>query len=154
MEKSNIINKQVPQIQLSYTSAANPTDLPKLTEITDAYNIFIANWDMNKIELVEQFKILLLNRTSRIIGIHELSSGGTCGTVVDIKMLFVSALKANAHSIILSHNHPSGNVNPSQIDMRLTKKIKEAGALLDIPVLDHLIISRYTFYSFANEGLL
>jgi DNA repair protein RadC len=80
--------------------------------------------------------------------------GGTSGTVVDPKQLFKSVLSENGVQIILAHNHPSGNLNPSSSDISLTKKLKEAGKLLDIPVLDHLIITNEGFFSFADEGLM
>lgn len=121
----------------------------------DAYNLFKQNWDENKIEFIEQFKVLFLNRANKVLGIFELSTGGITGTVADPKLVFTAALKMNACNIILCHNHPSGNVKPSMADENLTKKIKEAGKYLDLPVIDHIIISGEDgYYSFADEGLL
>ncbi|MBK8491707.1 MAG: DNA repair protein RadC [Saprospirales bacterium] len=102
----------------------------------------------------EEFWVLLLNRANRVIGREQISSGGTAGTVVDSKIVFRKALECRASSIILSHNHPSGQLQPSQADINLTKKLKEGGALLDIHILDHLIVGDRNFYSFADEGLL
>jgi DNA repair protein RadC len=95
-----------------------------------------------------------MNRARRILGIYELSTGGVAGTVADPKLVFTAALKANACNIILSHNHPSGNLKPSKADEELTKKIKEAGIYLDIKVLDHIIVTSEGYYSFADEGVL
>jgi DNA repair protein RadC len=110
--------------------------------------------DLNKIEFIEQFKILLLNRSKRVLGIVEFSRGGVTGTVVDCKLIFVAALKANACIIVLSHNHPSGNLRPSKQDEELTRKIKSATKLLDIRLLDHIIVISEGYYSFAVCGFI
>lgn len=102
----------------------------------------------------EEFWVLLLNRANCIIGKERISSGGIAGTVVDPKLVFRRALEYSSSSIILSHNHPSGNLNPSKADIELTRRLKSAGESLDIAVLDHLIISERGYYSFADEGLL
>lgn len=103
---------------------------------------------------VEQFHILLLNRANYIIGTRQISAGGMSGTVVDPKVIFYKALQAKASGIILSHNHPSGNLRPSEADIQLTKKLRDGGRLLEIAVLDHLIVANNRFYSFADEGAL
>lgn len=100
----------------------------------------------------EEFWILLLSRRAEVIGREQISQGGVSGTVVDAKMIFSRALEVKASSIILCHNHPSGNPNPSQADKGLTAKLVKAGEALDIFVLDHLIIAAGTYYSFADEG--
>lgn len=102
----------------------------------------------------EEFWILLLNRANRIISRHLVSKGGQAGTIADPKIIFNIALENHAASVILTHNHPSGNLKPSQADLELTRKLKSAGQFLDIPVLDHLIITDHGFLSFADEGLL
>lgn len=102
----------------------------------------------------EEFHILLLNRTNIVIRKEKISTGGISATVVDPKLIFKSALEHRASSLVLSHNHPSGNLKPSNEDISLTKNIKEAGMLLQIPVLDHLIISDTTYFSFADEGMM
>ena len=103
---------------------------------------------------IEEFLVLCLNRANRILGWAKISQGGLSGTVADPKVIFQVALKSNACSIILAHNHPSGNVQPSEADIQLTRKLRDAGVLLDLPVLDHLIITSEGYYSFADEGLL
>jgi len=102
----------------------------------------------------EEFWILMLNRANRIISRERVSMGGVTGTVVDARIVFKRALDMLACSIVLCHNHPSGNLSPSQADIDLTKKMKAAGKTLDIQVVDHLIISDEGYYSFADEGLL
>ncbi|WP_064196329.1 MULTISPECIES: RadC family protein [Emticicia] len=101
----------------------------------------------------EQFWVLLLNRANEVIKPHQISIGGVAGTVADPKMIFKAALEYLASAIILVHNHPSGNLTPSQADKELTKKVKEAGKMLDIPVLDHLIFGDNGYFSFADEGI-
>ena len=145
---------QVAEIELIYKSKVKASERPKVTTSSDAYHLLKQNWDENKIEFVEQFKVLFLNRANKVLAIYELSTGGVSGTVADPKLVFAAALKVNACNIILCHNHPSGNVKPSAADEQLTRKIKEAGRYLDLPVVDHLIITNEGYYSFADEGLL
>lgn len=102
----------------------------------------------------EQFWVLLLNRASEIIRPFQVSIGGVAGTVADPKIIFKSAIEYLASAIILVHNHPSGNLVPSQADLDLTKRVKEGGRLLDIPILDHLIFGDNGYYSFADKGIL
>lgn len=102
----------------------------------------------------EEFWILLLNRANKITSKHLISKGGQAGTVADPKIIFNTALQNHAASVILAHNHPSGNLKPSQADIDLTRKLKSAGAFLDIPVLDHLIVTDAGFFSFTDEGML
>ncbi len=145
---------QVAEILLSYKSSVLPSLRPKITSSRNVYKILTENWDQNKIEFVEQFKVLLLNRANKVLGIFEVSSGGVSGTVADPKLIFAAAIKGNASGIILSHNHPSGNLQPSQSDIDLTRKIKEGGKVLEVQLLDHVIITNESYYSFADEGLI
>ena len=102
----------------------------------------------------EEFWILLLNRANNLISCRQISEGGISGTLVDLRKIFKIAIEENACSIILAHNHPSGNIAPSDADKSLTKKIKESGFIIDIPVVDHIIVSNNDYYSFADEGTL
>ena len=120
----------------------------------EAYVLLLHYWNDNKIELVEEFKVLLLNRSSRVLQQYLVSSGGITGTVADPRLILIAALKVGACSIILAHNHPSGNLQPSKADEELTQKIKNGAAFLDIKVLDHLILSAEGYYSFADNGAL
>lgn len=142
------------EIQIVYKSQVKPSQRPKVNSSQSAYEILKRSWDEGKIELVEQFKVLFLNRANKVLGIFEVSTGGIAGTVVDPKLVFVAALKAGASGIILVHNHPSGNLSASQADITLTKKIREGSKLLEIQLLDHIIITSEKYMSFADEGLL
>lgn len=102
----------------------------------------------------EEFWVLLLNKANEVVARERLSSGGMAGTVVDVKMLFKTALDARASAVLAIHNHPSGNLQPSQADIDLTRRLRQAGELLDMPLLDHLIVSERGYYSFADEGML
>ncbi len=102
----------------------------------------------------EEFWIIFLNRANGIIGKQQISKGGMSGTVADPRMIFKAALDQKAASIILCHNHPSGNNQPSAADVQLTKNISEGGKVLEITVLDHIIVTQHGFYSFADEGLI
>ncbi len=102
----------------------------------------------------EEFWLLVLNRANLVIKKELISRGGVSGTVVDTKIIFKAAVENYASSIIICHNHPSGNLKPSEADIRITKNIKEAGKLMEIPLLDHLIITENGFYSFADEGVM
>src|SRR5665647_2672309 len=154
----NVMNvsvlNMVTEVELVYKSKVKPSERPQLKTSKDSYQLLLQTWDENKIEFVEQFKVVLMNRAQRVLGIYELSTGGVTGTVADIKLVFMAALKSNACSLIISHNHPSGNLKPSKADEDLTNKIKQAGIYLDIKVLDHIIVTSEGYYSFADEGLL
>jgi DNA repair protein RadC len=155
MESTNKNRKfEVSEIQLSYKPKVKPSQRPKITSSNAAYELLISCWDDSKIDFVEQFKVVLLNRANKVLGIFEASTGGVSGTVADPKVIFVAALKANASSIIVAHNHPSGSLSPSQHDVTLTQRLKEVGKFLDLPVLDHLVISSEGYFSFADEGLM
>jgi len=102
----------------------------------------------------EEFWVLFLNRSNRVIDRMKMSQGGVSGTVTDVRIIMKKAVEYLSSGIIVCHNHPSGNLNPSESDSRITKKIKEAGNLLDIQLLDHIIISEKDYYSFADNGLI
>ena len=102
----------------------------------------------------EEFWIILLNRANQVMKCERISSGGVSGTVADPKMIFKVALENLSSAIILAHNHPSGNLTPSQADKDLTKKLKQAGSYLDVPVLDHVIFTDNGYLSFADEGIM
>ncbi|HQT23986.1 MAG: DNA repair protein [Sphingobacteriales bacterium 17-39-43] len=144
----------VQELQVTYKQKFKPSDRPKITCSNDSFRVLLSVWNLETIGFIESFKILLLNRAHRVIGVYEVSSGGICGTVADPRVIFAVAIKSCATSIILAHNHPSGNLTPSEADLQLTSKIRQGGMLLDIMVLDHLILSENGYYSFADEGLI
>lgn len=141
------------EITVSYKPLLSVSKQPQITNSLDIYEILKQCWGEH-IAYCEEFKIVLLNRANRVLGISNISVGGMSGTIADPKKIFQSALKGNAASIILAHNHPSGNLKPSQSDLELTKKIREAGIFMDLPVLDHIIMTDEGFLSFADEGLM
>ena len=154
MKKNNLKFWQVSEVKMSYQNRVKLADSPQITSSATAANILFANWS-NDLEMIESFNVLFLNRANKVKGIFRVSKGGVSGTVVDARVIFAAAVKALACSIILSHNHPSGNLKPSQADIALTKKLAEAGKTLDIQVLDHLIlVPNGQHYSFADEGLI
>lgn len=156
MENENIQQKwyQVAEVELVYKTKVKPSLRPQISTYEDSYKILRQIWDPGKIEMVEQFKVLFLNRANKVLGVFEASSGGITGTVADPRLILAAAVKANAVSIIIAHNHPSGNLKPSRPDEELTAKIKYAAQYFDIRLIDHVIITAEGYYSFANEGIL
>lgn len=144
----------ITEIELVYRNPVKPSQRPQILGSREAAGILRQSWDKDKIEIIEEGKVLLLNRGSRVIGVMHLSSGGTYHTVIDVKIILATALKANAHYIILAHNHPSGELNPSAADRNLTEKLKCACDLLTIGLLDHLILTNEGYYSFSEKGQL
>ena len=126
-------------------------DRPKVASSRDAFNA-IASLLTDLYH--EEFWLLMLNKANEVVAREKLSAGGMAGTVADVKLAFKLALDARASAIIAVHNHPSGNLKPSEADISLTKKLKEAGKILDLPLLDHLIVSERGYYSFADEGAI
>lgn len=143
---------KVAEVEISYRPDYKVSERPQISSSDDAYQILIQQWNLGKIELLEEFKILLLNRRNRVLGIVDISQGGLSGTVADPKVIFAAALKCCASGIILAHNHPSGELDPSSEDIAITNKLKAGALLLDLKIFDHLIITRDNFYSFADEG--
>jgi DNA repair protein RadC len=129
----------------------DPEEKPKITSSKDAF-------DLLKGEMMdlpnEEFWVLLVNRANRVIKKKRVSEGGVSGTVADPKIIYKMALEELASGIIVAHNHPSGNLQASQSDIDLTKKLKEAGKFLEIQLLDHIIIANQKYLSFADEGMI
>ncbi len=132
----------------------NAISSKKKPQIASSHDAFLLVKHYYEDQHSEKFYILLLNQNNRLIHIALISQGGIASTVVDPKIIFKQALDKRAVSMVLSHNHPSGNLKPSQSDINITKKIIAAGQMLDIKVLDHLIIADQSYFSFADEGLL
>ena len=143
----------VSEIQLKY----KPQPLTETIHgAKDIHKLLINRvYDEETIGYKETFKVLLLNNANKIIGYTTISEGGLTSTIVDVRVIMQTALVSNATSIIITHNHPSGNPRPSIHDDNLTKKIKSACELMDIRLLDHIIVTPYdSFYSYCNEGRL
>ncbi|MBE7172355.1 MAG: DNA repair protein [Williamsia sp.] len=144
----------VAEVELIYRNKVKSSERPLVKESNDAYSLFLKSWDMNKIELQEQFRIMLLDRRSSCMGIATVATGGMTDCLVDLRIVFAAALKARAANIILAHNHPSNNISPSEADKNLTARFSEAGKLLNLLVLDHLIVTKEGYTSLADEGLM
>jgi len=145
---------RVAEVELVYKTTVRASERPKISSVKDCYELLKEYWNENTIEMQEEFKVLLLNRGNKVIGIYEASSGGITGSVADPRLILAAAIKSLAVSIILSHNHPSGNLKPSRADEELTQKIKMAACYHDIKLVDHIIITSEGYYSFAEEGVL
>ena len=146
---------KVSEVKLTYSTKVRASERYSITSPDDLYK-FLRNYvfDPETIELRESFKLILLNRANKVLGFSSLFEGGISSTVADIRMIMQTALLANASSIIVAHNHPSGQLKASDADKQITTKIKEAGAFLDITLLDHIIVTTADYFSLANEGLL
>lgn len=125
----------------------------KISTSSDAYKV-IKQFYSDDIEIYESFFVLLLNRANNTIGYAKISQGGTVGTVVDIKLIAKYAIDGLANSVILAHNHPSGNEQPSQQDKDVTNKIKQSLKLFDVQTLDHIILTTDNYFSFADEQII
>jgi len=148
----NLFTQAIAEIKISYSHKVKPSDQVKVTGSSDVYKYILPLWP--DIDYIENFAVLLLSRGNRILGIRNISKGGQSGTVIDVKVILQATLKANASAIICIHNHPSGTMQASDADLRITKKIKDACTLLDISMLDHVIISSESYLSMADEGLI
>jgi DNA repair protein RadC len=147
-------DNNISEIELVYKTKVKPSDRPRIINSQDSSRIFRERWDKDKIDFIEQFKVIYLNRSSGVLALYELSTGGITGTVADIRLILAAAVKLNATAIILCHNHPSGALKPSHADETLTQKIKQASLLHDILLMDHIILSSEGYFSFADEGLI
>lgn len=130
---------------------ADAAENPQIRSSADVFNIFSPLME----DLThEEFWIMFLNRANRVTGKMKISQGGVSGTVTDVRIVMKKAIETLASGLVICHNHPSGNNSPSDADIRITQKIKEAASLMDIQLLDHLIICGKTYYSFADNGSL
>jgi DNA repair protein RadC len=142
----------IAEIELVYKPSIS--NKPIISSPLDAYNVFMNFYPKDTLQLQEHFFVAYLNRFNRVLGVLHLSSGGITGTIADIRLIFGTALKAAACSLVISHNHPSGNINPSERDKEVTKKIRDAGDMLDIKLMDYIIVGHEGQYlSFSDEGL-
>jgi DNA repair protein RadC len=131
--------------------SAEVTERSKITSSQDVYELFHSILaDLSH----EEFWVLFLNRSNKILDKQKISQGGISGTVTDIRIILKFAIEKSASSVVLCHNHPSGNNKPSDADIAITQKIKDSGELMEISLLDHVIVTDGAYYSFADEGLL
>ena len=145
---------QIAEVKLVYVTKVKPSERPSIKTSKEAHRILFQSWAPDNIEHVETCKMLLLSRSNKVLGITTVSQGGVSASLMDTKVIFQYALKANACGVIIAHNHPSGNVAPSENDLKITRKIKEAGEILDIQLLDHIILTpdEAVYTSLADEG--
>jgi len=141
----------IEEVKLTYRNKLKASDRPKIGCGEDAYKVFLQAWDLDQIDLLEECKAMFLDRSLRVMSLATISKGGFSGTVVDLKLIFSIALKRRANSLILAHNHPSGNLRPSRQDISLTRNLVAAGQIMQIEVQDHLIITRDGFYSIGPD---
>lgn len=140
------------EISIQYSPNIKNSDRAIIKGSEEVYRLMKSDW--TEINIRESMKVLFLNQANKVLGVYELSKGGISSTVVDIRLLFAAALKSLTCAIIIVHNHPSGNLKPSEADTKITRKICEAGKTLDIKILDHLIISDESFFSYADNGII
>lgn len=140
------------EIEIAYV----PTQVhrAKVVDSISGYELLIRHYNKNTINYTEQAVALFLNRANNTVGISTISTGGMSGCVIDGKVLFLKALKCGASAIILSHNHPSGQLKPSQSDIKLTQDLTKFGKLIDISILDHLIIGEESYLSMKDEDFM
>jgi DNA repair protein RadC len=149
------LQKNISEVRLVYRTKVKASDRLQVKCSKDAFDVFMDSWDQDTIEHIEEFKLMLLTRSNKVLGIASLSKGGINGTVTDVRIILQFAFKANASGIIICHNHPSGNVQPSESDIAITRKVKESGNVMDILLFDHLIIvPEGKYYSMGDEGVI
>ena len=145
-------NFNVAEVALSYRNSVPYDQRTKITGAKDAYRILRKLHDDSTIDYTETFKVLYLNQANHVLGYKIVSEGGLTSTYSDIRTIMQGALLTNAVSMIIAHNHPSGNVTPSEKDIQITSQINKAAKLLDLQLLDHIIYTRETYFSFADDG--
>lgn len=145
---------KVSEVTVSYKTKVKAKERYQILCSKDIYNVLMKVYDMDTIEYKEYFKVVLLNSANKVLGVHNLSEGGIDGTYCDVRLILQIALLTNATGIIISHNHPSGNIEPSINDKRMTTAVQQAAKIMNIRLLDSLIITPESYYSFADEGLI
>lgn len=146
------IDYAVGEVELSYKPKNR--NLNKVLSSEDAYKYLLSTYKEGTICYREYFKILLLNQANQLLGYTLISEGGITETCADVRVILQAALLTNSTAIILAHNHPSGNLKPSRLDMEVTKRVKESAQFMRIKVLDHIILTDTGYYSFSDEGIL
>lgn len=141
-------------IELSYTPDFKMTEKPKITSPDDVYYLLMNQWNKKSINLIEEFKIMLFNRQSRVLGILTVAVGGFSSVCVDPKVIFSAALTSGASGILLAHNHPSQNATPSPSDIKLTRDLMKLAKLHQIDILDHIIVTSTDYFSFVKENVI
>ncbi len=140
------------EVQITYSNPVKSVDRFKVVgsqSVASALREFWPSYDH-----IEFMYMIMLNRQNQILGYHQVSKGGITGTIIDLRVIYQVALKANASAIIIAHNHPSGNLEPSETDKKITREVKDAGKILNIALVDHIILTTDGFHSMADDGQL
>lgn len=144
----------VAEVQLSYKNQVPCKDRQIINSSATAYNIVKNHFPDETIDYRESFKVFYMNVAGHLLGCLTVSEGGPCSTAVDVKLILQGALLTNAHGVIMAHNHPSGNLQPSTPDKFMTEKVEKALQIMDMKLLDHLIVTRGGYFSFVDEGVM
>lgn len=153
--KTNINIQQVSEIKVSYHPKVETKNRYSVYSPDEAYKLLMKEaFNDDTLEYKEYFKLILLNKAKKVLGITTISEGGMDGTVVDVRLILQVALLTHSRYIIIAHNHPASLLQPSKHDDDITRKIEKAAQLMDITLSDHLIVTRENYYSYANEGKL
>lgn len=143
---------EVSEVRISYTPSVKPSERAKISCSRERYKLLKERfYEADTIEYKEFFKVILLNRAGKVLGVYQVSEGGIDQTTVDVRIVLQAAILSNSSSLILSHNHPSGSLIPSSDDTIITDKIKKACELMSLKLLDHIILTKEGYYSFADE---
>jgi DNA repair protein RadC len=145
---------QLPELTIKVERKDGDGQVYQVRTSNDAATFFRTIFNADTMLWTEESAMICLNRANEVIGYFKVSSGGTASTIMDAKVIFTQALQAGAHSIILAHNHPSGNIKPSELDINLTKRLVKGAELLDMRVLDHIILTDKSHLSMADEGYI
>lgn len=145
---------QLPELKIKVERKSGDGQVYQVRTSNDAATFFRTIFDADTMLWTEESAMICLNRANEVIGYFKVSSGGTASTIMDAKVIFTQALQSGAHSIILAHNHPSGNTKPSDEDIKLTKQLVKGAYLLDMRVLDHIILTDKSHSSMADEGYI
>lgn len=150
--KIRIMVNKIAEVEVSY----KPKMLVdySISNSRKSFELMLEHWDKNIIEMQEEVKVILLNRKNKVLGIYSLAKGGITSCVVDVRIILSIALKTLSTGVILIHNHPSGSLNPSREDKKITEQLKKSFEIMGIELLDHLIVTKNGYFSFADEGLL
>ena len=143
---------KVCEVKLTYKSKIKASEREKILSAENAYKILLSVFDSETIQYKEFFKVILMNRANKVLGVCHISEGRLNETSADIRIIMQAVILGNASAIILAHNHPSGNIQPSMQDDQVTKRVKEIAKLIGINLLDHLIITDETYYSYSENG--
>jgi len=147
------LKSQFEEVRLVYKNKVRASERPKIQSPKEAFDVFHKTWDSDTIGLIEEAKVLLLDNQLRLMSLADISKGGMSEAIVDPRVIFSLALKRRSHKIILAHNHPSGILNPSRADIKLTERLSDLGKMMRIDLEDHLIVTQEGYRSIMNDTI-